>query len=527
MTEPRRKNILLITFDQWRADCLSAVGHPCLKTPHLDALAADGVLFRRHYTQASPCGPARASLFTGLYLHNHRSLRNGTPLDDRHANLARELRGGGYDPVLFGYTDTSLDPRGLPAGDPRLATFEGVLPGFRAMVRLDETFGPWIDWLARKGYDVPRSPAPGKDMFLPLRRGAEDDGAGPSFAPTSYRAEHSETAFLTDAALDFVADQGEDPWCVHLSYYRPHPPYVAPAPYNALYSADSVPAPNCRPQRSTEGAQHPWLKQHLDRLWSGAMPVQEPRPMAALDERGVRQIRATYYGTISQLDDSLGRVVAALKAGGSYDQTLIVVTADHADQLGDHWLFGKDGYFESAFHIPLIVRDPEAPSATRGRVVDEFTETIDVMPTILEWAGRPVPHACDGHSLRPWLYGETPADWRREVHWEYDFRDMREPAAEVALGLSPDSCHLAVIRDRRYKYVHFAALPPLLFDLERDPHEFENRAVDPAYQALVLAYAQKLLSWRMLSENRALSHLHLGPGGAFERRGPWPSSAVS
>ena len=108
MTEPRRKNILLVTFDQWRADCLSAVGHPCLKTPHLDALASDGVLFRRHYTQASPCGPARASLLTGLYLHNHRSLRNGTPLDDGHATLARELPWVGMQRTAAGLLPTIL-----------------------------------------------------------------------------------------------------------------------------------------------------------------------------------------------------------------------------------------------------------------------------------------------------------------------------------------------------------------------------------------------------------------------------------
>jgi len=241
--------------------------------------------------------------------------------------------------------------------------------------------------------------------------------------------------------------------------------------------------------------------------------------MAELDARGIRQMRATYYGMLNELDDNLGRLVAALKSDGSYDRTLIVVTSDHADQLGDHWLFGKDGYFDAAFHIPLIVRDP---GTVRGRVVEAFTEAIDVMPTILEWAGEPVPHACDGRSLAPWLRGETPADWRREVHWGYDFRDLREPAAEAALGLGPEECGLTVIRDHRYKYVHFAALPPLFFDLERDPHEFDNRAGDPDYRGLVLAYAQKLLSWRMQSEDRTLSHMHLGPGGVFERRGKWP-----
>lgn len=515
-----RRNILLVTFDQWRADCLSAVGHPCLRTPHLDALAADGTLFRRHYTQASPCGPARASLFTGLYMHTHRSVRNGAPLDDRHANLARELRGAGYDPALFGYTDTSLDPRLLPLGDPRRATFEGVLPGFTPVVAMDEGFTVWINYLARKGYAVPKPPSPGKDMFLP---GNREKGAGPSFAPARYPAEDSETSFLTDAALDYICSRRGEDWCVHLSYYRPHPPYIAPAPYNALYGADAVPPPRGRPDRAREGAQHPWLRQHLDRLWAGPMPLQESRPMAELNENGIRQIRATYCGMIAHLDDSFGRLIGALKADGSYDRTLIVVTSDHADQLGDHWLFGKDGYFDGAFHIPLIIRDPLAPAAARGRTVDAFTETIDLMPTILDWAERPVPWACQGRSLSPWLRGDSPGDWRTEVHWEYDFRDLREPAVEVALGLPPEACSLAVIRDTRYKYVHFAGLPPLFFDLARDPDELENRAADPACQGLVLEYAQKLLSWRLQSEDRSLTQFHLGPGGAFERRGPWTS----
>ena len=119
----RIRNILFITADQWRGDCLSALGHPCLRTPNLDRLAAEGVLFRRHYSQATPCGPGRASLYTGLYLHNHRSVINGTPLDARHSNFALEARKAGYDPALFGYTDISPDPRTLPAGDPALTTY--------------------------------------------------------------------------------------------------------------------------------------------------------------------------------------------------------------------------------------------------------------------------------------------------------------------------------------------------------------------------------------------------------------------
>ena len=110
---PSPLNVLFITADQWRGDCLSALNHPVVRTPNLDALAAEGVLFRRHFANAVPCGPSRASLHTGMYLQNHRSGTNGTPLDARHTNWAKEAAAHGYDPVLFGYTDTSLDPRGL------------------------------------------------------------------------------------------------------------------------------------------------------------------------------------------------------------------------------------------------------------------------------------------------------------------------------------------------------------------------------------------------------------------------------
>ncbi|MCB1716582.1 MAG: sulfatase-like hydrolase/transferase, partial [Candidatus Competibacteraceae bacterium] len=112
------RKVLFISADQWRADCLSLLGHPTVQTPHLDQLAKDAVLFRRHYTTAAPCGPARASLLTGLYPMNHRSILNGTPLDARHTNLATEVRKIGFDPILFGYTDTAVDPRQLPPADP-------------------------------------------------------------------------------------------------------------------------------------------------------------------------------------------------------------------------------------------------------------------------------------------------------------------------------------------------------------------------------------------------------------------------
>ena len=131
-------NVLFVTADQWRGDCLGAAGHPVVRTPHLDRLAAGGVSFRRHFAQAAPCGPSRASLYTGMYLMNHRSVLNGTPLDARHTNVAHLARELGYEPALFGYTDSSADPRTVGPDDPRLRTYEGVLPGFDPVCDLPE-----------------------------------------------------------------------------------------------------------------------------------------------------------------------------------------------------------------------------------------------------------------------------------------------------------------------------------------------------------------------------------------------------
>ena len=199
--------------------------------------------------------------------------------------------------------------------------------------------------------------------------------------------------------------------------------------------------------------------------------------------------------------------------------TLIVFTCDHGEQLGDHHLLGKLGYFDESFRIPLVIRDPSPEAAgSRGRIVEQCTETIDVMPTILAWVGAEVPRACDGRSLVPFLHGETPADWRTEVHYEFDFRTSFGSARQNVLNLHVDQCGLAVIQDNRYKYVHFDALPPLFFDLEADPGQFHNRACDPAYAPRVLEYAQKMLSWRLHYADRTLTGYSASPEGLLDRR---------
>ena len=186
-------NILFITADQWRGDCLSALGHPHVRTPNLDAIAADGVTCKHHYAQATPCGPARACIYTGMYLHNHRSVLNGTPLDGRHTNLALEVRKSGYKPALFGYTDVSLDPRQFAPGDYAVETYEGVLPGFVPVSHVNSAAKPWLADLKAKGYQVPEH---AREILSPQAGypGAADKGK--TFAPAKFKAEDSRTAHL-------------------------------------------------------------------------------------------------------------------------------------------------------------------------------------------------------------------------------------------------------------------------------------------------------------------------------------------
>jgi len=496
------RNVLFVTADQWRGDCVSALGHATVRTPHLDAFARRGVLFSAHYCQAAPCGPSRASLHTGLYLMNHRSVTNGTPLDRRHVNWAQLARAAGYDPVLFGYTDTSVDPRDYAPGDPALTTYEGVLPGLRPKVLVNSgNVGPWAAWLATQGYEIPPH-AP--DLYRQRAAGPDwEDGAAVP-APLAIRHEHHDTRFLTDHVIDYVHEHRHESWCVHLSLLRPHPPWIAPEPYNTMYPPDALPAFVRAASVEGEARQHPWLAFQL-----GREGIRVPA-----SEKRLRRLQASYYGLMSEVDDNLGRLFAALEASGRADETLVVFTSDHGEQMGDHHLLGKHGYFEQSFRVPLVIQDPRSTAdATRGSVVRRFTENVDVMPTLLDWLGLPLPAACDGGSLIPFLRSLAgPERWRDAAHWEYDFRDSAS-----ALDLPEHACNLAVLRASRWKYVHFAALPPLLFDLDNDPSELDDLAGDPACQSVLLECMQRMLTFRMRHADQTLTHLTLTPKGVVSR----------
>jgi arylsulfatase A-like enzyme len=269
-----------------------------------------------------------------------------------------------------------------------------------------------------------------------------------------------------------------------------------------------------------EAKQHPFLAYLLEQ---GLHKGYYTAAIFPRNRKSMRQLRATYYGLMTEIDDNIGRIVALLKETGQYDNTVIVFLSDHGAQLGDHHLMMSEGYFDQSFHIPLIIRVPDEKRRwPRGVVVDAFTENVDLMPTLLDIFGANVPRQCDGLSLGPFLRGKTPPKWRTEVHWEVDFRHMHTSAdyapPDKELGIASEACAFSVIRDEHYKYVHFADLPPLLFDLQKDPDELHNRAADPTYMARVLEYAQKMMSWRILNDERTLTHIIIGPNGVVAQR---------
>jgi arylsulfatase A-like enzyme len=498
-------NVLFITADEWRGECLGVAGHPVVKTPNLDALAADGTTFLNHYSNAAPCSPARATLYTGLYQMTNRVVRNGSPLSTRFDNIAKAARRIGYSPVLFGYTDQSADPTVLPPGDPWLKTYEGVLPGFDVRVRLPEDEKAWLSWLRRQGLDFPN-----RDLaHLPVR-----DVGRVSSAPPAYNKDQTQTAFLADEFSRWLGEQ-DAPWFAHLSLLRPHPPFIVPEPFNTMFSPDEVGGFRRAATVAEDAAIHPLVQLALAMTPTESFVPGASGLVAELSDAEFRQIKATYFGMIAEVDAQLGRVFAAVRAAGAWDNTLIVFMSDHADLMGDHYLLGKGGYHDQSQHVPLIIRSPDA--GLRGNVVAEFTEHVDLFPTLLEIIGATPAHVGDGRSLTPFLNGATPSGWRDAAHWEFDFREISTQVPETALGLNSTELNMSVIRTTKWKYVHFAALPPLLFDLEANPDNLLNLAEDPAYAAVHIDMAERLLSWRAKHLDQSLALKELTPNGVVSR----------
>jgi arylsulfatase A-like enzyme len=263
-----------------------------------------------------------------------------------------------------------------------------------------------------------------------------------------------------------------------------------------MYNPDEVPDPTPAPAENRH-LLHEVLLQHR--------VTRAPRDPACL-----RKLRAQYYGMISEVDHQLGRVWDWLRSRGQWDRTVVVVTSDHGEQLGDQGLLQKAGFFEASYHVAGIVRHPLHP-ATHGTVVERFTENVDILPTLCAAMGLAVPAQCDGFPLTPFLEGSEPPVWRDAAHYEFDWRDAFLPdwVDDWPWNRRLEQQHLAVRRSDGRAYVHFGDSSWRCFDLAADP-TWRTEITDPA---VVLAEAQAMLDWRAGHMDRTMTGMLLRDGG--------------
>ncbi|MEM9230566.1 MAG: alkaline phosphatase family protein [Pseudomonadota bacterium] len=493
------KNVLFIMCDQLRYDYLGCAGHPFLKTPNIDALAARGVRFDRAYVQSPICGPSRMSTYTGRYVRSHGSSWNNFPLRVGEMTLGDHLEPLGVRTALCGKTHMSADIEGMKrlGIDPQSPKGSRIAEcGFEVWDRLDglhPTGGKapshYNDYLRTKGYDVEN---PWEDYA-----NAAEDADGKVLSgwlyenadkPARIAEEDSETPYSTTRAIEFIDDAGDQPWCLHLSYIKPHWPYIVPAPYHDRYGAENV-IPPVRSKKERQNA-HPVLAACFEHRFSKVFTREEVRA----------RVIPAYMGLIAQIDDQIGRLMAWMDARDITKDTLIVFTSDHGDYLGDHWLGEKELFHDQSARVPMIIVDPSpAADATRGSLLEDLVESIDLVPTFVDWfGGKPRPHILEGRSLLPLMHGAK-TEWREFVVSEYDYSMRR---ARQILDQPVGDCRLVMIFDGRWKYIHAEGFRPMLYDLERDPDELTDLGGDPAYEAEGQRCAAMMREWARRHHNR-------------------------
>jgi arylsulfatase A-like enzyme len=497
--------------DQLRWDYLSCAGHPRLQTPHIDRLAAKGVRFTRAYVQSPVCGASRMSFYTGRYVQSHGAAWNGFPLKVGELTLGDYLRPLGVQTVLVGKTHMRADVEGLQRLGIDPDSLIGVRIsqcGFDPFERDDGLHGVGPDgrydpsqprynrYLNEKGYGGDN---PWHDWANAAQGEANRLASGWAMRnaakPARVAQDDSETPYMTRRAMEFIATAGDTPWLVHLSYIKPHWPYIAPAPYNTLYGADDVvPALRCEAERADP---HPVYREFMRHRVSQAFARQEVRA----------RVIPVYMGLIKQIDDCLGLLFDFMQRQGLFENTMIVFTSDHGDYLGDHWLGEKDLFHEPSVKIPLIIYDPSKEAdATRGSVCAELVEAIDLAPTFLDALAADSAqymHRLEGRSLMPFLYGQPSANWREFAISEYDYSML--PAA-AKLGLAPREARLFMIADKRLKLIHAPGFRPMLYDWQVDPAEFYDRGADPAYDGERRRLLAGLAQWGLrLSQRTTMS----------------------
>jgi len=421
-------NVLLITVDHWPGALLGCLNHPVIQTPTLDSLAADGILYRNAYSPSPVCVPARRSLHTGLTPRSHgdRCFRPDLPLPPV-PTLAQAFRDAGYQTSAVGKIHVTLPARNRIGFEEMLLNDESR----SARGQLDD----YELFLGDQGY-------PGAEVN-------HGTGNNEYLWRSWHLPEHLHVTNWTTREMvrQIVRRDPTRPAFWYCSYSAPHPPLVPPQSYLDLYREEEI-----------DGVvTGDWGEELLRGCQtvaanSGAMPWQN-RP------EQVRKIRRAFYAACTQIDHQLRLVLGTLREQGVLDQTTILFTSDHGDMLGNHGLWRKRVMYEGSANIPMLLV-PAMGSGPGGGVRDHRLAGIeDVMPTLLELAGVPVPDSVEGRSL---VSG---------VERDFYFSEDSEGVAATRM-----------IRDRRYKLIYYAeGNRRQLFDLETDRDECHDLAGDPAH----------------------------------------------
>lgn len=429
-------NIVLIMADQLAPQFTGAYGHPLVQTPHMTALAARGTRFDAAYCNAPLCAPSRFSFMSGQHVTRIAAYDNASEFPATIPTFAHYLRMAGYRTCLSGKMHF-VGPDQLHGFEERLTT--DIYPA-------DHAWTP--DW---------ELPDERIDHFYHNMDAVRMAGV----ANTTFQIEYDEeTAFFARRRIFEYAMQKVAPFCMVVSFIHPHDPYVARPEWWDLYDHDAIDMPGAPPPPDP----------HTKRLMTGI----EADVVAVTDDE-VRNARHAYYANTSYFDSKVGAVVQALEESGQLDNTVVIVTADHGDMLGERGLWYKMNFFEHSGRVPMIVAGP----GVRRQVRDEPCSLVDILPTFLDIAGSEADLGMpiDGTSLWPTL--TEGSETQTEAIGEY--------CAECA-----PATPVFMIRRGKWKYLHCDADPAQLYDLESDPGERTNLAQDPAYFAVADAFAEEV-----------------------------------
>ena len=468
-------NILFICTDQQRYDAVGCYGNEHIRTPAIDQLASEGVLFERCYVQNPVCAPSRASLLTGRYVHAHGLWANGVALPAHEQLFPRALADAGYDCGLIGKLHLAACANG------------------RLEQRFDDGFR-YFQW-AHDPYH--RSPENRYHQWLQehypaLYSEALAEQGGVSFHTLATEAHYSH--WVAEQAIDFLCSAREPhkPFCLFVNFFDPHHPFGAPAEYVDRYDPASLPPP-ITPAGET-ASRPPILADASRASYAGHEPG-----YAAYTSGEIQQIKAAYYAMVTLVDDETRRILATLDTLGLREHTLVVFTSDHGEMLGDHRLLLKGPMmYEGAVRVPLIMRWPGQLPAGERR--GELVQWIDLCPTLLEAAGVPPSPRVQGQSLLPLARDEPDGRHRDWALCEY--RDSGHPYDPPV--------HTTMLRHGRYKIVVYHGRPATertrtgeLYDLEADSEELHNLWDEPEHRHTRADLQELLLDVLVTTEDRS------------------------